>query len=90
MPINTEADTKTLRSRCQHMIDQMNRDAILRQGSPADDLMAFVLAERSRTADDSFAEALPLCLYFTTAEDSEEFITVFHRAKPNVITKRLP
>lgn len=41
-----------LRDRCRAAYQQMNRNAILRQGSPVDDLMAFVQAELGRTADE--------------------------------------
>jgi hypothetical protein len=34
-----------LRDRCKAILDKLRQDAILRQGSPVDDLMAFVVAE---------------------------------------------
>ena len=46
----------TLRERCKAMLGQLQRNAILRQGSPVDDLMAFVVAETGRSADESLAE----------------------------------
>lgn len=80
----------TLRERCQAMYDRLAKDMILRQGSPADELMAFVVAETGRNADWRLEGSLPLCLYFPTAADREEFIAAVHEAKPNMISKRLP
>lgn len=80
----------TLRSRCAKFLGQQHVNAMLREGSPVDDLMAFVIAETGRTADSHLEESLPLCLYFTTKQDREEFLEVFRLAKPNVITKELP
>lgn len=79
-----------LRDRCKAMYQQMQRDAILRQGSPVDDLMAFVLAEVGRTADASLEESLPCVLYFGSDADREEFIALVHEAKPGMIAKRMP
>ena len=80
----------TLRERCLEMHRRMHRDAMLRQGSPVDDLVDFVVAERGRAAEDRLDESLPLCIYFKTEGDREEFIDAFHKAKPGLITKRLP
>ena len=80
----------TLRDRCTTLCQQMQRNAMLRQGSPVDDLMAFVIAERGRSADESLAETLPVCLYFGSEQDREEFIALVHEVKPNMITKRMP
>jgi hypothetical protein len=80
----------TLRDRCKAMYQQMQRDAMLRQGSPVDDLMAFVVAETGRTADEGLKNTLPLCLYFGSEQDREEFVALVREAKPGMITKRMP
>jgi len=80
----------TLRDRCQEMLAKIHRDAILRQGSPVDDLMAFVIAETGRTADERLEDSKPLCLYFANDLDRDEFIELVREAKPNMITKRMP
>ncbi len=80
----------TLRDRCKAFIDQARRDAILRLGSPVDDLIAFVIAETGRTGSDALKDTLPLCLYFATKADRDEFVALFHEFKPNVIAKKLP
>jgi len=55
------------------------------------DLVAFVVAETGRVAGDGqLDESLPLCLYFPTTEDREEFIAAVMEAKPNFVAKRLP
>lgn len=81
----------TLRERCQAVVDKISRDAILRQGSAADTLLEFVLAEKGRAAAaDRLAESLPLVLYFTTDADREDFIAVIHEAKPGMIVRTVP
>lgn len=80
----------SLRDRCREFLGQAQRDAILRQGSPVDDLMAFVIAETGRKGSDTLEDTLPLCLYFVTTEDRDDFVALFHEFKPNVIAKRLP
>jgi hypothetical protein len=79
-----------LRERCKTMYQKMGVDAMLRQGSPVDDLLAFVLAEIGRSADVSLEKSLPLVLYFQTDEDREEFIAAVREAKPGMMSKRLP
>lgn len=80
----------TLRDRCKAMYQQMQTNAMLRQGSPVDDLTAFVLAEKGRAADDSLKETLPLVLYFVTDADRDEFLEIVREAKPNMLTKKIP
>ena len=80
----------TLRDRCKEMYQRMQRDAMLRQGSPVDDLMAFVLAEIGRSADTSLEETLPVVIYFGSDADRDEFIALVHEAKPGMMAKRFP
>ena len=63
---------------------------MLRQGSPVDDLVAFVVAETGRSADSSLDKSLPLCCYFANEQDREEFIAAVHEVKPGMIAKRMP
>jgi hypothetical protein len=63
---------------------------MLRQGSPVDDLMAFVVAERGRAVDDSLKDTFPLILYFGSEKDREEFITVVRDAKPEMVARKIP
>jgi hypothetical protein len=81
---------ETLRDRCKAMIDELNRNTILRQGSPVDDLLAFVIAERGRAADEALEPTLPLCLYFASNQDREEFMVAMREAKPGMMMKKLP
>ncbi len=80
----------TLRKRCQQIVDTMNRDAIMRQGSPVETLMAFVVAETGRTADASLEETLPLCLYFKSKKEREEFIDVVRAVNLGMISRKMP
>jgi hypothetical protein len=72
------------------MLGKLQTDAILRQGSPVDDLMVFVQAEKGRAADDGLKDTLPLILYFGSEQDREEFMALVREAKPNLMAKRLP
>ena len=80
----------TLRQRCVKLLDQIKHDAILRQNSSVDTLMAFVVAETGRTGDKSLEQTLPLCLYFGNEKDRDEFIALVHEVKPNMIAKKMP
>jgi hypothetical protein len=80
----------TLRQRCGAFLVALRQNAVLREGSPVDDLMAFVIAETGRKADERLEGSAPLCLYFTTMAEREEFVALFQEAKPNATIKRLP
>lgn len=80
----------SLRERCREMLVMLHRDGILRQRSPVETLMAFVLAETGRTADPQLAETLPLCLYFNTDADRDEFIAGVREILPNLVSRKLP
>ncbi len=80
----------SLRHRCKGMYEKMARNAMLRQGSPVDDLTAFVVSEIGRSADTKLENTLPLCLYFETDEDRKEFIAIVREVKPNIIMKEVP
>lgn len=80
----------TLRDRCREFQKVLQLDAVLRQGSPVDDLLAFVISEIGRAASEKLDSSVPLCLYFANETDREEFIAAVHEAKPNMISKRWP
>lgn len=80
----------TLRARCIEFINTAQRNAVMRQGSPVDELMAFVVAETGRDAEPNLANSLPVCLYFPTQEDREEFIEAVLEAKPGMTVRRMP
>lgn len=80
----------TLRDRCKAMCDQMSRNAILRQSSSVDDLMAFVQAELGRTADKRLDDTCSLILYFGNEEDRAEFKAMVSEVKPNWMMKNIP
>lgn len=84
------ANISRLRDNCKKMLDQLKQDAILRQGSPVDDLMAFVMAEKGKDADVSLENTLPLILYFGTNKSRNEFINLLREIKPGMYTKKLP
>ncbi len=79
-----------LRERCKQFYQELNRNAMLRQGSPVDDIMAFVIAEKGRAADASLEDTLPLCLYFGSADDRNDFMAVVGEVKPNMVMKKTP
>lgn len=80
----------TLRERCKEFLGQQQRNAIMRVSSPVEDLMAFVIAETGRSADNVLEDTLPLCLYFGSKEDREEFMAAVHAWKPDMISKPMP
>jgi hypothetical protein len=82
--------TKSLRERCKEFYQRMGQNAMMRQGDPVDDLVAFVLAELGRRADDRLDDTLPLCLYFGSKADRDEFIALVRQAKPSMIMKEMP
>ncbi len=80
----------SLRDRCKDMYQQMQRAALLRLGSPVDDLLGFVQAEIGRTADDRLEDTCSLILYFSTEEDRAEFKALVMEAKPGMVAKEIP
>lgn len=80
----------TLHERCLKFYQQQGRNAILRQGYPVEDLKAFVVSEIGRTADERLDASLPLCLYFATEDDRQDFINTVTLAKPDMISKKVP
>lgn len=79
-----------LRERCRAFLQDQKQRAMLREGSRVDDLVAFVIAERGRTADKRLDQSLPLCLYFATEADRQGFIDDVREAKPDIVMKKLP
>jgi hypothetical protein len=82
--------TKSLRERCKEFYQRMGQNAMMRQGDPVDDLVAFVLAERGRAADERLDDALPLCLYFGSKADRDEFVAAVREANPGMVMKEMP
>ena len=72
------------------MLTNQRRDAMLRQGSPLDDLVAFVLSEIGRTADERLDDTKSLILYFPTDADRAEFKALVMEAKPGMVAKEIP
>lgn len=79
-----------LRERCKKMYQQMSRDAMLRQGDPVENLMAFVQAEIGRTADERLENTCSLILYFGNEPDRAEFQALVAGGKPNWVMKGIP
>lgn len=77
----------SLRDRCSDFITMQRQRALTRTGSPVDDLVGFVLAERGRTADASLEETLPLVLYFGSDADRQEMVEAINAAKPMISVK---
>lgn len=79
-----------LRDRCKEFFQKQQRNGMLRQGSPVDDLMAFVQSERGRAADPSLEDTLPMILYFGNEQDREEFKAIIREVKPGMVAKPIP
>lgn len=80
----------TLRNRCKAFYQKSRQDAMLRQNNPVDELVNFVVSEIGRAADTRLEESLPLCLYFASKQDREEFIAAVREAKPGMISRKWP
>lgn len=80
----------TLRDRCKAFYQQQGINAMLRQSDPVEDIVAFVVSETGRAADAALGQSLPLCLYFQTPEDRDEFIALVQEAKPGMRMRKLP
>lgn len=80
----------TLRDRCKEFYFTLQNRAIMRVGSPVDELMAFVIAETGRAADERLEETLPLCLYFADEAGRDEFVAMVQQVKPNMVSRKLP
>lgn len=80
----------SLRERCRDMCSQMQRNAMLRQSSPVDDLIAFVQAEIGRTADERLEDTCSLILYFGNEIDRAGFKALVAEEKPNWMMKEIP
>ena len=80
----------TLRERCVEFLNQLRRDAITRTGSAPDDLVAFVISERGRSSDDRLEATFPICLYFGSDADREEFMAIVREVKPEMFVKKVP
>lgn len=81
---------KTLKDRCKEILHQITKDAILRQGSSVETLMAFVQSEFGRTADERLDPAKPLVLYFPDDVTRNQFIEEVQRYNPNFVSKKMP
>ncbi len=78
----------SLRERCKEFLSLQRSP--LQRGDPIDDLLAFVEAERGRSADSSLEDTRPLILYFANDYDRNEFIEIVHQAKPGMVAKKIP
>jgi len=80
----------SLRDRCKEFYQRQGRNAMLRQGDPVEEIVAFVVAEIGRAADERLEDTLPLCLYFGSNDDRDEFVAMVSEVKPNMVAKKLP
>ncbi len=79
----------SLRERCKAHLQKMKMDGILRQNDPVQDLMEFVISEIGRAADSKLEETLPLCLYFASEQDRDEFVEAVQFMKPGMRAKKV-
>ena len=76
----------TLRERCKAFLFESSPDPM----DEIDNLVAFVVSEIGRAADERLEDTVPLCLYFGNEADRREFIDAVQMAKPGMISKRWP
>jgi hypothetical protein len=65
-------------------------DQFATSAESGEDLLAFVVTEIGRTADERFEDSIPMALFFRTPIDREEFLAAIMEAKPGMISKRWP
>lgn len=84
----------TLRERCKAMIDEIisitDDDGVTMYNDAIDNLVAFVLAEKGRSADPKLEGSLPLVMYCGDEASRQELIDAFKASHPGVRTKRMP
>lgn len=80
----------TLRERCKALLEEMITMSIDDDNDDIDNLMAFVLAEKGRSADRRLEESLPLVLYCEDDAFRDELIAAFKAVRPNIVTKKMP
>jgi len=79
-----------LRERCKEFYQKSRQDAMLRQNDPVEELVCFVISEIGRAADSRLDDTLPLCLYFSNAQDRAELVAAVQAAKPGMISRKWP
>jgi len=83
-----DAMSDDFRKRCAAFLSSANQRAIMRVGDPVQELMEFVIAESGKLAAPELKDALPLCLYFHTEADRDEFTAAMAEAKPNMLSRK--
>jgi hypothetical protein len=69
LPAPVEQDEMARRERCKAFLSKLQRDAMLRQGSPVDDLLAFIAAERVAFAGTAIIHMVNRFLAWSLPED---------------------
>ena len=80
----------SLRDRCKELANRLQRDGMLRQGSPVETILAFVQSEFGRAADERLEDTYSLILYFGNDADRAEFKALILEAKPGMVAKEIP
>lgn len=78
----------TLRDRCKRFLLSVMYDAE-HKSDAYDRLTEFVVAEIGRAQHSSLEDSLPLCLYFQTEDDRDEFMQAMALAKPNMTIRKV-
>lgn len=81
--------SETLKARCRAFLSKQQRRAIMRTGDPVQELFEFVIAESGRKAAPELDETMPLCLYFKTDVDREDFIALVQHINPNMTARKV-
>lgn len=81
--------SKTLRRRCAETVNLIQQE-LRKGGNPAAVLEAFVIAEIGRRASTKFDQSSPLCLYFDSATDRNEFIAAVQQINSNMTMRKMP
>lgn len=75
----------TLRERCRRFAI----DKLYTENSLVDNITEFVVSEIGRAQHESLEDTLPLCLYFQTEQDRNEFMQAMALAKPDMVMRKV-
>lgn len=86
--LEAAASAQSFRERCKAILQEIDHDAMLRQHSPVETLMAFVISEKGR--GHMVDGVKPLVLYFTDDAERDEFIAIWRAEHPGSISRKMP
>lgn len=72
----------TLKDRCRKFLEHS-------VGDPVQELYEFVIAEQGRKLAPELDDSVPLCLYFETDAEREDFVAMVQQINPNMRARKV-